>query len=92
MNTRLRELWRMPAEVSDQPARGAMLAFTIEYVKDRDAFVQRMQAQITDPASVLLPTRVELKDGRTLEVGSRPQVVDGTIIGRVWTVREIIGE
>ena len=39
-NARLREIWRMPDEVRDQPARGELLAFTIEYVIDRDAFAR----------------------------------------------------
>lgn len=91
-NDKLREVWGFPDELMGPVTEDhARLDFTAELVCDPAGFTKRMRAMIADPAAHLDAYRFELKDGRTLETSSRPQVVDNKIVGRVWTVRDITG-
>lgn len=91
MNDRVQEIWALPKEVMAK-SREERLGYFGKLVRDPDAFMAAMQKQMQDPAASLEALRVELKDGRKLEVGSCPQIVSGNIIGRVWTVRELTEE
>ncbi|MEX0900856.1 MAG: GAF domain-containing protein [Gammaproteobacteria bacterium] len=90
-NERVGEIWTMPEGLLGQ-RREERLAHVGKLMRDPDRYMHTIEKAIADPAGGIDALRVELKDGRALEVGSRPQIVDGNIIGRVWTVRELTGE
>src|SRR5690606_12629205 len=86
MNDRVNEIWELPKEVMET-SREERLGYFGQLMRDPDKYMKSIGKALKDPAGAIDALRVELKDGRTLEVGSRPQIVDGNIIGRVWTVR-----
>ncbi len=91
MNDRVHEIWELPKEVMEK-SRTERLAYFGQLMRDPNRYMKTINKALVDPKGKINGLRVELKDGRTLEVGSRPQIVDGNIIGRVWTVRELTGE
>lgn len=91
MNERVKEIWTMPEGMLEK-RREDRLAYVGTLMRDPDRYMKVIGKVLSDPAGGIDGLRVELKDGRTLEVGTRPQIVDGNIIGRVWTVRELTGE
>ena len=90
-NERVREIWSMPQELLGW-RRENRVDYLSQLVRDPAVYLKTIQRIVKDEASYFDSLRVELKDGRILEVGSRPQSVGGSIIGRVWTVRELTGE
>ena len=91
MNDRVKRIWTMTDELLSK-RREERLAYVGTQMRDPEQYMKSIGKILVDPKGCVDALRVELKDGRTLEVGSRPQLVDGHIIGRVWTVRELTGE
>lgn len=91
-NARVEEVWRVPDEFfGPQTPTEDRVAFTAKLVKAPKDYEQRIRTLVSDPTAIVTNFRVELLDGKRLEISSRPQRVDGNIIGRVWTVRELTG-
>ena len=92
MNSRVCEIWGVPDDFfTPSTTTVERVAITSAQVKDPEGYQRRIRALIDDPAAVIAGFEVELVNGKRIELASRPQVVDGNIIGRVWTVRELTG-
>jgi diguanylate cyclase (GGDEF)-like protein/PAS domain S-box-containing protein len=63
-------------------------AVLAERMKDEDAFKRTVEEAWANPTSEKSGT-VELLDGRHMEFYSKPQIVDGRVIGRVWSWRDV---
>ncbi|MFY0565037.1 PAS domain-containing sensor histidine kinase [Archangium lansingense] len=91
-NKRFQQLWRIPdgALLENLDAVQAVLA-AAPLVKNPERFVSRLREmfELSDVADV---DSVEFRDGRILERTSLPQRLGGTIIGRVWSYRDVTEE
>ncbi len=86
-NQRFIEMWGL--ENIEQGANAEALYVTaLSRLKDPEGYQQRWAQAHADP-SVEASDVVELLDGRTFEVYSKPLVTGGTPTGRVWSWRDV---
>ena len=86
-NRRFSELWRIPLSLADTGDDNAMLEFVLEQLVDPDAFLRKVK-QLYGTADLDNDTIV-FKDGRIFERYSMPMMDYGSIIGRLWSFRDI---
>jgi diguanylate cyclase (GGDEF)-like protein len=87
-NGRFTQMWHIPDSVmaarDDQQAMG----FVLDQLSDPNAFVAKIQDLYDQLDSESFDTLM-FKDGRVFERYSRPQLVAGQHVGRVWSFRDI---
>jgi PAS domain S-box-containing protein len=84
---RFAEFWRIPKSLMDAGDDRALLDFVLEQLSDPDAFMKKVQSLYGSDA-VDMDT-LAFKDGRIFERYSFPMMMDGAVIGRVWSFRDI---
>jgi PAS domain S-box-containing protein len=84
---RFAEFWRIPQSLMDAGDDRALLDFVLEQLSDPDAFLKKVQSLYGSDA-VDMDT-LAFKDGRIFERYSFPMMMDGAVIGRVWSFRDI---
>ncbi len=87
-NERFVDLWDIPDEIADSRDENRVLEFVLGQLKDPAAFVKRVTSVYAQP-SAMSHDVIELRDGRRIERDSRPQVVEGKTVGRVWSFRDV---
>jgi len=88
-NRRFAELWRIPQSFIDAGDNRAMLDFARKQLSDPDAYLTKTQLLYgTDKLGM---DTLTFKDGRVFERYSFPMIMDGALIGRVWSFRDITG-
>ena len=87
-NKRFLELWRIPPPLVAHGRETELLAYAVAQLPDPDGFLARVHELYRQPAHEDLDV-LEFTDGRVFERYSRPQWVDGEIVGRVWSFRDI---
>ncbi|HTK16192.1 MAG TPA: EAL domain-containing protein [Acidimicrobiia bacterium] len=87
-NTRFAEMWCVPQAILSSHDDNQALAFVLEQLSDPEAFVAKIQELYDEPESESHDT-LEFKDGRVFERDSLPQRIDGQVVGRVWSFRDV---
>lgn len=85
-NPQYLDILGIPEDIVDDHL--AVLAHVRGLVADPDDVEARMRA-VHDSPSITYEDALELEDGRVIERRSRPRVVDGEWVGRVWSFRDI---
>lgn len=88
MNEQFVSLWRIPDELAHRRTDEALLDFAADQVKDPHGFRNRIRELYDHPYEESIDL-LEFKDGRIYERASRPHVLDGEIVGRVWSFHDI---
>lgn len=88
-NQKFTEMWRIPPEnmvldIANQP----LLDLVLEQLTDPAQFLAKVQMLYKQPESTSYDV-LEFKDGRVFERYSQPQRLNGTIVGRVWSFRDV---
>ncbi len=87
-NHRFLDLWRIPDRVTASGRDADLLEFVLDQVRDREAFVARVEALYAAPEESSYD-EIRFHDGRVFERYSQPQYIGGKAVGRVWSFRDV---
>jgi diguanylate cyclase (GGDEF)-like protein/PAS domain S-box-containing protein len=87
-NHRFTELWRFPDELLETEEHTVSMAFVLDQVAKPESFLANLEEVYAQPDTESHDTLL-FKDGRVFERHSTPQRVDGDVVGRVWSFRDV---
>ena len=87
-NRRFSEIWRIGLTSWPSATTPPSSSFVLDQLLNPQSFLARHRELASKPENESFDT-LEFKDGRALELTSRPQTVDGPIVGRVWSFRDV---
>jgi len=90
-NRRFAEMWNMPPDVLAARDDSRALEVAVGQLRDPDGFFAKVRALYAAPEAISHDV-IELRDGRIFERDSRPQLVEGRSVGRVWSFRDVTVE
>ncbi|MEO8456464.1 MAG: EAL domain-containing protein [Chloroflexota bacterium] len=87
-NQRFTDMWAIPDDVLKLADRSQAMQLALEKITDPEEFLRKTSEidQMSDENSF---DTLSLKDGRSFERFSQPQVVNGETVGRVWCFRDV---
>lgn len=88
LNQQFVRMWRIPPEIAASGDDDRALGYAMEQLKDPEGFVKRVQELYNEPETESFDI-LHFKDGRIFERSSKPQIVDGVPVGRVWSFRDV---
>ncbi len=86
-NGRFGEMWRIPSKLLASGDDNTLLAHVVGQLSDPEAFLAKVHDLYGTDAEDMDDLR--FKDGRVFERFSRPLVLQGTVMGRVWSFRDV---
>lgn len=86
-NRKFVTMWRVPDSILASGQIEQLVSYGMAQVRDPETFRDRMLQFRTDPTGEGSDI-IYLKDGRVFDRYSKPQVLDGQIVGRVWSFRD----
>ena len=87
-NQRFIEMWQIPDEIIDSRDNAKTVYYILEQLSNADDFVTTTK-HLTRHPEINNFDIVEFKDGKIFERYSHPQMLDGEVIGRVVSFRDI---
>ncbi|WP_235500136.1 putative bifunctional diguanylate cyclase/phosphodiesterase [Arthrobacter sp. Leaf69] len=88
VNDQYLKMWGMPPELIAAEDPTALVTFISRQLANPDYFLQKVAELHTDRVKQSHDV-LEFKDGRSVELYSRPQKVADVIVGRIWNFRDI---
>ena len=86
-NQQFIEMWEIPEAIADARDDEKARRFVLDQLVDPSGFAARIEELQRTPEAESFDV-LELEDGRVFERYSRPQILDGEVIGRVWSFRD----
>jgi len=87
-NQNFMTMWDIPAGVLESGENEAVMACLLPQLKDPDRFLASINEVQSHPARESFDM-IEFKDGKIFEWYSKPQKIGDSVVGRVWSYRDI---
>lgn len=87
-NRQFLELWRVPKEILDRNDTASLAGYILQQLNHPEAMQTRIR-HFSDTTKADTFDTLEFTDGRVYERFSRPQLVAGRVVGRVWSFRDV---
>jgi len=87
-NSQFVEMWQLPDAIMARREDNTAIQFVLDQLVRPETFIAKVEELYASPESESNDT-LEFKDGRVLERHSRPQRLDGRVVGRVWSFRDV---
>ncbi len=87
-NQKFLDMWYIPETVIEERDEEVILAYLEDQLEDRTSFIERINWLRSNPDKDAFDV-LEFRDGRIFERLTLPQRIGGTIIGRVWSFRDV---
>ena len=87
-NQRYVQMWRLPPDLMQTHDHRLVLPHVLDQLADAQNVTAKVEALYADPIAESSDV-LQCKDGRIFERYSRPQLVDGVAVGRVWSFRDV---
>ncbi len=87
-NERFLKMWQVPREVFDTRQSEVLLQFVAGQIRAPEEFLARVKALYQNPLLESFDL-LEFQDGRIFERVSKPQLIAGQPVGRVWSFYDI---
>jgi PAS domain S-box-containing protein len=87
-NQKFAEMWKIPQSVLDTGDDATAIRHVLSQLTDPDVFLSKVQALYKNPSEFSSDVLV-FKDGRIFERYSQPQKLGDTVVGRVWSFRDV---
>ncbi|MGD1061151.1 MAG: PAS domain S-box protein [Methanomassiliicoccales archaeon] len=88
LNDRFARMWSIPDSIASTKDDSRLLAFVLEQLKEPETFMSRVRFLYENPLEPDFET-LAFKDGRFFERYSQPYQVDGRVMGRIWSFRDV---
>ncbi len=87
-NDRFHEMWGIPDHLLAVGKDSEAIAYVVDQLVDPQDFVAKLEELYTRPETESIEI-IAFRDGRVFESYSRPQFVEGEVVGRVWSFRDV---
>jgi diguanylate cyclase (GGDEF)-like protein/PAS domain S-box-containing protein len=87
-NQRFVEMWHIPQQIIESCDDNQVLSFVLDQLKDPEGFIKRVRELYGNPEAESFD-ELNFKDGRVFERYSQPQRIGETVVGRVWSFRDV---
>ena len=87
-NQKFAEMWKIPNEILTACDDRKAINYILTQLVDPEKFTHKVEELYEHPDQSSFD-QIEFADGRVFECYSQPQRIDDTIVGRVWSFRDI---
>jgi len=87
-NAKFREMWGVPEAIIAANDDDAALGFVLDRLKEPEVFLKTVRDLYGAPEETSFDV-LELTDGRVFERYSQPQRIGASVVGRVWSFRDV---
>ena len=87
-NERFVRLWGIPSEILQSRDDRRAIEFVLSQLEEPDKFLSKVEKLYATPEAESFDT-LRFLDGRVFERYSLPQRLDGEVVGRVWSFRDV---
>ncbi len=87
-NNKFADMWDIPAKTLSKHNDNEAINHILKSLKDPKEFLSKVQELYANPEKSSLD-KIEFKNGQIFERYSQPQILENTIVGRVWSFRDV---
>jgi len=87
-NQNFMTMWDIPVGLLEQGEHKVVMAYVLPQLKDPDGFLASVNEVQSHPTRESFDM-IEFNDGKIFEWYSKPQIIGDSVVGRVWSYRDI---